>query len=297
MKTIHCQNARRLFAVFAAATAMGQLMAAQDMERPIEAPDVPPRGLIMIGRQGFDLRASGRVVDIEEVRERYESALKSRVENSVRLYGLSEEQKKKLHLAGRGDIKRLIDRAIEARKREPLPPGDENDVSGNRSRRPAAPPYLTSGKLFGEGSLFAKTLRTTVTKEQAAHYEKVSREAALRQHRATLQWVLGTWDQMLALNPEQHRRLEALLIRETRPPRRFGAEDYFGVLFQISRLPEARLKPIFSNDQWAKLGVQLAEAKRREPMLKKDGYVPDNDVAAAPEQTDDTSGTHKNEQG
>ena len=69
------------------------------------------------------------------------------------------------------------------------------------------------------------------------------------------------------------------------------------MLFQISRLPEARLKPLFSNDQWAKLGVQIAEAKRREPILKKDGYVPDNDVAAAPAQTNHTSATRENEQG
>ena len=65
------------------------------------------------------------------------------------------------------------------------------------------------------------------------------------------------------------------------------------MMFQISRLPESALKPLFSEDQWAKLGAQLAEAKRREPMLKRNGYVPDNDVAAAPSHTNDTSATRK----
>jgi hypothetical protein len=296
MNTVYFHFARRLFVIVVVAFVMAQLVVAQDFERPMEAPDVQLRGPIMIGRQGFDLRASGRVVGNEEVRERYETALKSRVETTVRLYGLSAEQKKKLELAGRGDIKRLFDRALEARKRGPVPVGADDElpavVQDNPTHR-----LTSSSKLFGEGSLFAKTLKTTVTKDQSDRYEKVSRKASLRRHRATLQWVLGTWDQMLALNSEQHQRLEALLIVETRPPRRFGEEDYFGVLFQISRLPEGRLKPIFSNDQWAKLGVQLAEAKRREPMLKKDGYVPDNDVAAAPAQTNDASAARKNEQG
>jgi hypothetical protein len=293
MKTFHFQIARRFHALFVAAIAIGQIAVAQDIERPFEArePD-----LILIGRRDFHVWASGNVVGIEEIRDRYEPALRSRVESAVRLYGLSEEQKKKLHLAGRGDIKRLIDRALEARKQEPPPPGVANDFLPNLQDDPR-PPLTTSGGLFGEGSLFAKVLKNIVTREQSARHEKLSREAALRHHRATLQWVLGTWDQMLGLNPDQHRRLEALLIRETRTPRRFGEEDYFGVMFQISRLPEVALKPIFSEDQWAKLSVQLAESKRREPMLKKNGYVPENDVAAAPEQPTDTSATRKNEQG
>jgi hypothetical protein len=296
MNTGYFQLARRVLAITVALIVIAQLLAAQDIERPTEAPNVPPRGPIMIGRQGFDLQASGRLVGDDELRERYETALKSRLENTVRLYGLSNEQKKKLLLAGRGDIKRLLDRAFEERNRGPLPWGAENEFAANAQDDPP-PRFASSGALFGEGSLFAKTLKTTVTMEQSVRYEKTRREASLRQHRATLQWVLGTWDQMLALNSEQHRRLEALLIRETRPPRRFGEEDYFGVLVQISRLPEATFKPIFSNDQWAKLSVQLAEAKRREPILKKAGYVPENDVAAVPAQTNDTSATRKNEQG
>ena len=54
------------------------------------------------------------------------------------------------------------------------------------------------------------------------------------------------------------------------------------MLLQLSRLPEDKLKPIFLEDQWATLAPQLAEAKRRESMLTRDGYVPEDDVAAGP---------------
>ena len=295
MKTNHCQIARRLFATLVAAIVLPQLVVAQDFERPIDARDLRLRGQIVIGRE-FDQRVSGRVPGINEVRDRYESALKSRVDRTVRLYGLTDAQKKKLQLAGRGDIKRLLDRAQDARKKSRMLERDEDEfqavVPDDR------PLHLTPrAELFGAGSLFAKTLKTTVTKEQSSRYEKAALEVSLRHHRTTLQWVLGTWDQTLALNPEQHRRLEALLIRETRPPKRFGEEDYLGVLFQISRLPETTLKPLFSEDQWAKLCVQLLEAKRKEPWLKRDGYVPENDVVAAPEPTDDNRTMRKNEQG
>ena len=296
MNTVHFQIARWLFAMLVAASALRQLVVAQDFERPIDARDVRLKGQIVIGRTGFGLWASGRVVGNDEIRDRYESALKSRVDSTVRLYGLSPEQKKKLEVAGRGDIKRMLDRAIEAGKRTPLHAGPKDEILANDHDDP--PHQLSpSGALFGEGSLFAKILKNTVTEEQSARFEKASREAALHRHRATLQWVLGTWDQMLGLNSEQHRRLEALLSRETRPPRRFGEEDYFGVLVQISRLPEATLKSLFSEKQWATLSVQLAEAKRREPKLKKDGYVPENDVVAAPARANEPKAKGEKEQG
>jgi hypothetical protein len=98
--------------------------------------------------------------------------------------------------------------------------------------------------------------------------------------------VLATWDEMLGLSPHQRERLQGLLNQSTRPPRRFGAEDYFGVLWQVSQLPEPVLKPIFREDQWAKLTPQLAEARRREPMLKREGYVPDRDVVVGPSPAD-----------
>ena len=167
MNTVPIQIARRLFAIMVAVIVIARLAVAQDIERPFEAPDVQLRGPIMIGRQGFDLRASGRVVGNEEVRERYETALKSRIESTVRLYGLSEKQKKKLQLAGRGDIKRLFDRTLEARKKRPLPGGVDDKFPPNvQVDRPHR--LTSSGELFGEGSLFAKVLKTTVTKEQSA---------------------------------------------------------------------------------------------------------------------------------
>ena len=180
MNTDHFQIARRLVVMLVAVIAVGQLVIAQEIVRPIEASDVQLIGPIMIGRQGFDLRASGRVVANEEIRERYETALQSRIQSTVRLYGLSEEQKKKQHVAGRGDIQRLIDRAIEARKREPLPPGVANEFPPAIQDAPR-PPLTTSGGLFGEGSLFAKTLKTTVTKEQTSRYENAVRAASPHQ--------------------------------------------------------------------------------------------------------------------
>jgi hypothetical protein len=107
------------------------------------------------------------------------------------------------------------------------------------------------------------------------------RERAVSHHRTTISWVVGVMDTTLQLSEDQHRRLEQLLIKETRPPRRFGQYDYYGVMFQVSRLPKEGLRPIFNDYQWGKLSLQLAEAARLEQTLKDEGFVPEEQVAEA----------------
>jgi hypothetical protein len=218
-------------------------------------------------------------------REQFESALRSRVDRLDRKYGLSEGQRKKLLLTGRVEIKRHLDRAEELERKLSLVRSDAEDYMKvleeiNTLDR------TKSHDLFDEGTLFAKVLGNTLTKEQTLRYQAIEQRIAAERHQAALKWVLATWDEMLGLSAHQRERLQRLLSQSTRPPRRFGAEDYFGVLWQVSQLPEPVLKPIFREDQWAKLTPQLAEARRREPMLKREGYVPDRDVLVGPSPAD-----------
>ncbi len=83
------------------------------------------------------------------------------------------------------------------------------------------------------------------------------------------------------MTADQHARLEAFLIRITRPPRTFGYNDYFGLLLQAAG-HEEELKAIFTLDQWTTVSVQLAEAKRLERNLREEGYVPDDASVAGP---------------
>ena len=132
---------------------------------------------------------------------------------------------------------------------------------------------------FGDGSLFSKVLKSTLTPEQAAVREKTARDAAIAQHKATIRWAIGSMEPWLQLSPEQHEELERLLCAKTKPPRKFGAYDYYGLIFQASKLPEKEFKSIFSDGQWQKIEQQIAEARRLEKTLRVGGYLPDDDVA------------------
>jgi hypothetical protein len=177
-------------------------------------------------------------------------------------------------------MKRYFDRVEAARKRVCHASIDRlelRSILGEFHRRP----HDSRPEIFGEKSLFSKCLKHTLTPEQSSRFQQVMRDRAQSRHRSTISWVLGAMDTTLQLRAEQHRRLEELLVKETRPPRRFGEYDYYGIMFQVSRLPESSLRPIFDDSQWAKLRLQLAEANRLEQTLKDEGFLPDDQVADA----------------
>ena len=140
---------------------------------------------------------------------------------------------------------------------------------------------MTETDCFGDGSLFAKVLKSTLTPAQAAVREKAAKDASIAQHKATIRWAIGSLETWLQLSHEQHEKLEGLLSARTRPPRKFGAYDYYGLLFQASKLSEKELKSIFSESQWEKVEKQLAEARRLEKTLRVGGFLPEDDVADA----------------
>ena len=81
----------------------------------------------------------------------------------------------------------------------------------------------------------------------------------------------------LSLSDGQRIRILCVLLEETRPPRRFGPIDYYGIMYQASRIPESRLRPIFSDREWDAFRREIDEARRREGELRESGYLPEED--------------------
>jgi hypothetical protein len=279
MIRIHRPAGRLLVALVLSSVGMGHFVRAQDVEEPAIDPVLPGLQVTINDRQ-FDQAIFGPWASPEQHRGRLERILTSRVNTVDRICPLTDLQKKKLMLAGRGDIKRFFDRVDATRKRIQLSPIDQAEL--HRVVTEIQPLGLDSRPdPFGEKSLFRKSLNHTLTPAQFARYQVVTRDVVVAHHRTTIKWVVGIMDTTLRLSKEQHRRLEELFVKETRPPKRFGEYDYYGVMFQVSRLPETRLRPIFDDVQWGKLSLQLAEAVRLEQTLKDEGFVPDDQVAEA----------------
>jgi hypothetical protein len=238
-----------------------------------EKREVAPPRPVMMPRAQFDAFVFSSVGDAGAARRRFDSLLALRVGDVERAGGLTEHQKKKLLVAGRGDIKRFFDDVDAAYNRINL-------VEDNRARsreisrqvQPLQQTFIRSD-LFDDGSIFAKALSKTLDEGQLARYHKALLERSVFRSRAAVRAVVGTLGNDLGLSTGQQQTLVTRILEESRPPTRFGRNDYWFVLHQAARLPEANLRPIFDKTQWQMLSSQLTRASGMGPWLKGNGYI------------------------
>ena len=197
---------------------------------------------------------------------------------------LTEAQTKKLQLAGRGDIKRFMDRVNRIARVMEDPRSSVDDLRTARLEMNDLD-SRASPRIFDDDSLLYKTLGSTLKPDQAAAREKALRERNAVRYRRAVVVAMLSMKANLGMNDDQCTRLAALLVQETRPPRKFGnATDVALVHFQASRIPEAKIRPIFDDAQWRMLSRWTAVYNRGEmgeDVLKRRGFVFDDPPAAS----------------
>jgi hypothetical protein len=78
--------------------------------------DEPSEPQLLVAPEAFDFNLFGSTGDVHSARTHLETMLTSKIDAIDRMSHIAAVQKKKLLLAGRGDIKRLIDRIEDERK-------------------------------------------------------------------------------------------------------------------------------------------------------------------------------------
>ena len=206
------------------------------------------------------------------LRKHLETRLNSRLDALHYTCHLTTAQRKKLQLAGRGDIKRLMDRI------DPIFRGPANSTVDEIRRLAAETSDL--GKdldgLFGAGSFFSKAMITTLTHEQFAQNERALREKNSAWYVSAVTDAVRKLARIVDLSDVQAEKLSKLILTETTPPQKFGSADYAFVMFRASKLPEAKLRVILDERQWSALKSQLASWADAEGILKKQGFEFDN---------------------
>jgi hypothetical protein len=254
---------------------------AQDDDDPVENENAQPANNLRMGmiNQGPNLEQMdqwvfGRYGGSGGARNKLDSSLLLRIQDLERACGITEVQQKKLRLAGRGDIKRFFDKVEELKRKYQR---GQNDPNANIWQEIQPLQVELNSGLFGDDSLYAKTIRRTLNHDQAARFESVSHERTSFRFRATVDWFVVHLDKGLGLTDDQRKRFVELLVNEARPPRKFGPGDYWYLLLQMARLPEAKLKPVFDAPQWRLLSRQFAQARGMEQWLETNGVIADDE--------------------
>jgi hypothetical protein len=188
-------------------------------------------------------------------------------------------QKKKLQLAGKGDIKRFFARYAAIKKKFQAVKEDQQKMQQIWQDINPLQISLQAG-LFHEDSLLVKSVPNTLTAEQFARYDAIVRERRAYHHRATIEMTVSLLEENMPLRDAQRRELIALLTSQMKPARKSGQFEYYVIMVQLSRVPEEKLKPLFDKPQWNVVKRQLQQYKGMEAWLRQSGQWPDVDDEA-----------------
>jgi hypothetical protein len=208
---------------------------------------------------------------LDAARESAEDALDVQLEFVSLIGTLSEEQRAKLALAGRGDIERFFgdfEVYLQTATIGQITMQQWNDVW--QQLQPLQARY-TAG-LHGSQSLFHKTIPSALDEDQRTSYRELELARNRRHYLAVIKATLATIDGKIPLTAQQREKIIELVIEKTLPPRVYGQSyyQYHVVLYQMSKI-EDDLKPLFADNEWELMQKILAQGRAMEHMLRQQG--------------------------
>lgn len=186
----------------------------------------------------------------EQVRQQFEAQLAQQLDEVERVCGLSEKQRRKLQLAGRGDVRDYFERVDEFEQRL-----RESQKNGGAVPVPEHPWQLRLSRntVFAEESLWRKTLRNTLDAGQRERFERNEAERREFRNRAVVaEMVAAGLEAELPLRRQQRERLIALILEQIPPGETLRTED--GPRVREIILQQAdELRPLFSAEEFQTL--------------------------------------------
>jgi hypothetical protein len=250
---------------------MGARVVAQD-EEDEPAALAEPVAQFEIPENQFDSWVFQNFPDAQSARKKLDEKLDLLAEDIERACQLSESQSQKLRLAGRGDILRFFDQVEVVRQKFLLVRKDQNKF--NQIWQDISPLQVRfQAGLHDSDSLFVKTLRNMLDDRQRVAYDKIDGERRRLQYRAKVELIVAMLDNVLPLREHKRQKFISLILEKTQPPRHFGQQDYYVVMWNISKIPEADLKALFDDTEWKILRQQFHQVRGMEEWLKQSGLL------------------------
>jgi hypothetical protein len=168
---------------------------------------------------------------------------------------LTEDQATKLKLAAAGDVNRFFHEVAQARKAtQGLDQQNQNAVQQAWAVVSPLTTRLNTG-LYGEKSLFAKVMSSTLDAAQVEKYKRLLAEQVERRHHAMVLTTVSTIEESLPLVGNQRTKLIELLdAQKVKIIQQQGLETYVGYA-KLAKAPEEELAKLFDKDQMKALRI------------------------------------------
>jgi hypothetical protein len=211
---------------------------------------------------------------VDQVHRELEEILQTRVDLIAQACELTPEQQEKLSLAGAGDIHRFFNE-FQTLKRS-LPTGSVTQEEYQQMWQKIQPiRQKYNAGIFDRDSLLTKTVRYVLQENQISRYEEFERKRRQRYFESVVRATIAMMEDELPLTSGQRERLLKLVLAQKAEIRVQQSSYYqmYAVLYQISKIPEEELKPIFLSNEWVVMKALLNRGRQYEVMLRQEGLI------------------------
>jgi hypothetical protein len=200
------------------------------------------------------------------------SELTLNLEAVDRICGLNEEQKQRLSTAAHGDFARF-GRQVDALKAKYVGKTyGQNEVGEIYQKiQPLAQVYQSG--LLGDESLFAKMLTRTLTSEQSEKYQRADEDRRRTRYMSKVGLFVLTVERTCPLTEKQRTALIDMLVAETKAPKRFGQYDWYVIMYEASKVPDAKYESIVDEAQLRQIKVVLRQGQGMGHFLKQQKLI------------------------
>lgn len=208
-------------------------------------------------------------------RRRMASAIDSEMQWLEGPCRLTDAQKKKLRLAGRGDIYSFFRRAADLRTKVVGRTLDQQEYSELSLQMSLLRMVVSQNGFLNDASLFRKTLRRTLDGQQRVEYQKLLRERQLEAAEAgVVVWERVTTNGNgvkavgLKLSSETRRKVCELIVEQGRLPESSSSYMRYIVFLEADCIA-GQLRPLLDDEQWEEFQKLVGQAKRVEPNIRR----------------------------
>jgi len=187
------------------------------------------------------------------VRESLDNELRYKVDEFRANYDLTQAQQTKLSLAGRVDVRRVLEELEQVHR-----------VADFREKKK---------KLFGSDSFLVKAIPRVLSNEQSSKYQKDVNESLRLFHRSNIEGVIRDIERHVVLRIAQQEALVDHLYCELPPPKIGSEFDHLVVKYQFSRMSERSLKSLFDEEQWPQVNKVIEGYRGLAAVLKREGLI------------------------
>ncbi len=214
--------------------------------------------------------------------QQIENQLADKVQQLSSEYDLSEAQQAKLLLAAQCEAK-LFSNAVDELRQKYNSLGSDR-IGQLELLKQAQTLQHKRQTLFGPDSFSSKVMARTVTGEQLSKHRAALDDRLRLRHRSNIEGAIRDIERHVVIKIPQQEALVELLISEIPPPKSSHDYDETLVKYQLSRIPEQKLRPIFEEDQWPQVCQVLEGFRAFEAALFERGLIIDENTADAAKQ-------------